>query len=125
DFYGHFGQGCIHTRITFDLETAKGIKTFRSFLEEAADLVVRYGGSLSGEHGDGQSRAELLPKMFGHELVQAFREFKAIWDPEGRMNPGKVVDPYSVTDNLRIGADYNPPAPATHFRYPADRAASP
>src|SRR6266581_2486374 len=81
DLYGHFGQGCVHTRIDFDLETAAGIKKFRSFLEDAADLVVRYGGSLSGEHGDGQARAELLPKMFGPELVAAFQEFKAIWDP--------------------------------------------
>ena len=75
--YGHFGDGCVHTRISFDMESAKGIAQFRKFMEEAADLVVSYGGTLSGEHGDGQSRAELLPKMFGPELVQAFREFKA------------------------------------------------
>ncbi len=61
------------------------------------------GGSLSGEHGDGQSRAELLPKMFGEELVEAFREFKSIWEPDWKMNPGKVVDPYRITDNLRLG----------------------
>src|SRR6266568_1881353 len=66
--YGHFGDGCAHNRITFDLESAEGIKKFRRFMEEAADLVVSYGGSLSGEHGDGQARAELLPKMFGPEL---------------------------------------------------------
>src|SRR5205823_13003935 len=78
DFYGHFGQGCLHTRIDFDLETAGGISRFRAFVEEAADLVVSHGGSLSGEHGDGQSRAELLPKMFGTELVDAFRAFKTI-----------------------------------------------
>ena len=91
--YGHFGQGCVHCRIPFDLQSAAGLGKYRSFVEEAADLVVSYGGSLSGEHGDGQSRGELLPKMFGEELVQAFREFKAIWDPDNRMNPGKVVDP--------------------------------
>jgi FAD/FMN-containing dehydrogenase/Fe-S oxidoreductase len=119
--YGHFGQGCIHCRIPFDLYTADGIRKFRSFLDEAADLVVRFGGSLSGEHGDGQSKAELLPKMYGPELVQAFREFKAIWDPRGRMNPGKVVDPAPITSHLRLGTDYNPPAPATYFRYPGDR----
>ncbi len=123
--YGHLGQGCIHCRIPFDLYSADGIRKYRSFMEDATDLVLRHGGSLSGEHGDGQSRAEFLPKMFGERLVEAFREFKAIWDPESRMNPGKVVEPFAVTDNLRIGADYNPPAPATHFRYPADRAAFP
>jgi len=98
DLYGHFGQGCIHTRIDFDLETHEGIKQFRSFLESAADLVLSYGGSLSGEHGDGQSRAWLLPKMFGPELIEAFCEFKSIWDPEWKMNPGKVVDAYDVTE---------------------------
>jgi FAD/FMN-containing dehydrogenase len=93
DLYGHFGQGCVHTRIDFDLETAEGIKTFRAFLDDAVELVVRYGGSISGEHGDGVSKAELLPRMYGPELIEAFRQFKAIWDPEGKMNPGKVVDP--------------------------------
>jgi FAD/FMN-containing dehydrogenase/Fe-S oxidoreductase len=121
--YGHLGQGCVHCRIPFDLYTADGIRKYRSFMQEASDLVLRHGGSLSGEHGDGQSRAELLPKMFGETLVQAFRGFKAIWDPDSRMNPGKIVDPYSMTDNLRIGADYNPPAPSTHFGYPSDRGA--
>jgi FAD/FMN-containing dehydrogenase/Fe-S oxidoreductase len=119
-FYGHFGQGCLHTRINFDLTTARGIANYRSFIEEAAALVIRYGGSLSGEHGDGQSRAELLPRMFGPDLVQAFREFKAIWDPTGRMNPGKVVDPYDIDENLRLGADFRAPAPATHFAYQED-----
>ncbi len=118
--YGHFGQGCIHCRISFDLKTAEGIRRFRSFMGEAADLVVSYGGSLSGEHGDGQSRAELLPRMFGEELVGAFREFKAIWDPDGQMNPGKVVNPHRIDEDLRLGADYEPPQPRTHFQYPQD-----
>src|SRR6185369_10225328 len=83
-------------------------------------LVVEMGGSFSGEHGDGQSRAELLPKMFGPELVQAFREFKAIWDPAGRMNPGKVVEPYRIDENLRLGPDFHPPRPPVHFQYPDD-----
>ncbi len=121
DFYGHFGQGCLHVRINFDLATKPGIDAYRAFLYEAADLVVSYGGSLSGEHGDGQSRAELLPKMFGPELIEAFREFKRIWDPDGRMNPGKVVDAYSVSENLRLGAGYGPPAERTHFRYREDK----
>ncbi len=118
--YGHFGQGCVHTRIDFDLLTREGIQKFRSFMEEAADLVVGYGGSLAGEHGDGQARAELLPKMFGPELVQAFREFKTIWDPDRKMNPGKVVDPYCMDENLRLGTQYNPPQLATHFKFPED-----
>ena len=118
--YGHFGQGCVHTRINFDLVTHAGIARYRAFVEAAADLVVRHGGSLSGEHGDGQSRAELLPKMYGPELVQAFREFKAIWDPAGRMNPGKVVDPYRLDENLRLGTHYRPEPVETVFRYPGD-----
>jgi FAD/FMN-containing dehydrogenase/Fe-S oxidoreductase len=121
DLYGHFGQGCIHTRIDFDLETDAGIQAFHKFLKEAADLVVSYGGSLSGEHGDGQSKAEFLPLMFGDELVQAFREFKSIWDPDGKMNPGKIVDAYLPTENLRLGSGYKPEQPATHFRYPKDQ----
>jgi FAD/FMN-containing dehydrogenase/Fe-S oxidoreductase len=100
--YGHLGQGCIHARIDFDLVTDDGIVAYRAFVDEAADLVVSFGGSLSGEHGDGQSHAELLPKMFGAELVAAFAEFKAIWDPAGRMNPGKVVRPDPLDANLRL-----------------------
>jgi len=100
------------------LATDEGRAATRRFLDEAADLVIRYGGSLSGEHGDGQARAELLPKMFGPELVQAFREFKAAWDPQGRMNPGKIVDPHGILDDLRVGENFKPKEPATHFRYP-------
>ena len=118
--YGHFGMGCIHSRISFDLFSAHGVERFRSFIAEASDLVVRYGGSLSGEHGDGQSRAEMLEKMFGPELVRAFGEFKAIWDPQGRMNPGKIVDPFRIDQNLRLGADYHPWEPLTHFQWPDD-----
>ena len=118
--YGHLGQGCVHTRISFDLVSAEGIRTWRAFLEDAADLVVSYGGALSGEHGDGQARAELLPRMFGEELVQAFREFKTVWDPAWKLNPGKVVDPYRVDENLRLGADYRPPQLNTHFAYATD-----
>ncbi|HSZ00796.1 MAG TPA: FAD-linked oxidase C-terminal domain-containing protein [Terriglobales bacterium] len=119
--YGHFGHACLHMRINFDLESKQGIANFRKFMEEAADLVVSYGGSLSGEHGDGQARAELLPKMFGPELVQAFREFKALWDPEWKMNPGKIVEPYKLDENLRLGADYKPWKPPTHFQFPEDQ----
>jgi FAD/FMN-containing dehydrogenase/Fe-S oxidoreductase len=119
--YGHFGQGCIHTRITFDLLTADGIANYRSFMDDATSLVVKFGGSLSGEHGDGQSKAEFLPKMFGAGICEAFREFKTIWDPGGKMNPGKIVDSYPITANLRLGTDFAPKEPATHFRFIHDK----
>ncbi|MBV9596239.1 MAG: FAD-binding oxidoreductase [Chloroflexi bacterium] len=120
--YGHFGQGCVHTSTDFDLESKDGIAQFRSFVEDAADLVSKYGGSYSGEHGDGQARGELLEKMYGAELVQAFREFKAIWDPAGKMNPGKVVDAYPLDSNLRLGTEYDPPIQHTHFEFIEDQS---
>ncbi len=119
-FYGHFGQGCLHTRISFDLQSTAGIARMRSFVEQAADLVVGYGGSLSGEHGDGQARAELLPRMFGDELVAGFGAFKAVWDPGNKMNPGKVVAPHQLDDYLRLGTSYRPVAVKTHFQFPDD-----
>jgi FAD/FMN-containing dehydrogenase/Fe-S oxidoreductase len=118
--YGHFGHGCVHNRLNFDLQSKEGIAKFRKFVEEAADLVVSYGGSLSGEHGDGQARAELLPKMFGPELIEAFRKFKSAWDPDWKMNPGKVIDPYKLDDNLRLAANAIPWEPETRFQFPAD-----
>ena len=118
--YGHFGQGCIHSRINFDLRTAQGISKFRSFMEEAADLCASYGGSISGEHGDGQARAELLVKQYGEELLDAMREFKRIWDPDWKMNPGKVVDPYRLDEHLKLGTDYNPWRPPVRFAYKED-----
>jgi FAD/FMN-containing dehydrogenase/Fe-S oxidoreductase len=118
--YGHLGEGCIHSRIDFDLRTAEGLHTYRAFLEEAADLVVSYGGTLSGEHGDGQQRAELLEKMYGPRLMQAMREFKAIWDPDWKLNPGKVVEPYRFDENLKLGTDYNPWRPGVKFAYRQD-----
>jgi FAD/FMN-containing dehydrogenase/Fe-S oxidoreductase len=119
--YGHFGQGLVHCRVDFDLQSHDGIAKFHRFLEEATELcAVRFGGSLSGEHGDGESKAEFLTKMFGHELVTAFHEFKAIWDPRGKMNPGKIVDPYPADTHLRLGASYDPAQPETHFRFPRD-----
>ena len=118
--YGHFGDGCIHARIDFQLRTREGVAQWRQFLESAAHLVVKYGGSLSGEHGDGQAKAELLPVMFGPELMQAFREFKAIWDPGNRMNPGKLIDPYRADENLRWGPDYKPVALPTRFAFQTD-----
>jgi FAD/FMN-containing dehydrogenase/Fe-S oxidoreductase len=119
--YGHFGQGCVHTRIPFNLYAASGVRDYRRFMERAADLVVSYGGSLSGEHGDGQSRGELLGKMFGPELVEAFGQVKSLFDPSNRMNPGKVVRPAALDEHLRLGSDW---APQTlhplFFHYPHD-----
>ncbi|MBS0336671.1 MAG: FAD-binding protein [Proteobacteria bacterium] len=119
--YGHFGDGCIHARITFNLRSVEGIAQWRGFLQKAAGLVVKYGGSLSGEHGDGQAKAEFLPAMYGEELMGAFREFKAIWDPENRMNPGKLVNAQgpvnAAHDNLRQGPAYKPVTFATRFAF--------
>ncbi len=119
-FYGHYGHGCIHMRVSFDFLSEAGIRNYGEFVERAADLVVSYGGSLSGEHGDGQSRGALLPKMFGSELMNAFREFKAVWDPHNNLNPHKVVDAHLPTEDLRLGADYKPQNPATHFKFLGD-----
>jgi FAD/FMN-containing dehydrogenase/Fe-S oxidoreductase len=129
--YGHFGQGCVHTRIPFDLDDPEGTADYRRFAERAARLVASYGGSLSGEHGDGQSRAELLPIMFGEEIVALFGRLKEIFDPRDRMNPGKVASPleardpsgtpgvYRLDENLdHLG--YHPEEPRTHFHYPKD-----
>ncbi|MEV0400977.1 FAD-linked oxidase C-terminal domain-containing protein [Actinoallomurus sp. NPDC050550] len=122
--YGHFGQGCVHTRIAFDLEDPGGVGRYRRFVERAARLVASYGGSLSGEHGDGQSRAELLPIMFGPEIVELFGRYKRIFDAEDRMNPGKVAAPpggrvHRLDENLDH-LDYDPAEPRTHFSYPDD-----
>jgi FAD/FMN-containing dehydrogenase/Fe-S oxidoreductase len=118
--YGHLGQGCVHCRIDFRLDTAPGIDQWRRFLVRAADLVVSYGGSLSGEHGDGQARAALLTRMYGEELVDAFAEFKDLWDPDGGMNPGKVVRPNPPDADLRIGPDASMRRVRTHFAFPDD-----
>ncbi|MGW0499062.1 FAD-binding and (Fe-S)-binding domain-containing protein [Streptomyces sp. NPDC003007] len=118
--YGHFGHGCVHTRIPFDLESEEGVARMRAFVEEAADLVAAYGGSLSGEHGDGQARGELLVRMFGPELIEGFERLKGLFDPGDRMNPGKVVRPYRLDENLRLGAQYLPWEPDTAFAYPHD-----
>jgi FAD/FMN-containing dehydrogenase/Fe-S oxidoreductase len=119
--YGHFGQACVHCRIPFDLHTHDGIETYRAFIDQASDLVVRYNGSFSGEHGDGQSKAIFLPKMYGPELMQAMRTFKGLWDPQWKMNPGKVIDAEPPDANLRFGAAYAPWNPETHFKFPKDK----
>ncbi|MGW3294222.1 FAD-linked oxidase C-terminal domain-containing protein [Streptomyces xiamenensis] len=126
--YGHFGHGCVHTRIPFGLKNEPGVAAFREFMARAADLVHSYGGSLSGEHGDGQARGELLTRMFGERLVGAFTEFKALFDPDNRMNPGKIVSPqpaggpHPIDGQLRLGPLWQPhETPEQHFDYPDDQ----
>ncbi|MFD7000677.1 FAD-binding and (Fe-S)-binding domain-containing protein [Streptomyces mirabilis] len=117
--YGHFGDGCIHVRIDFDLLTSAGIGRFRRFSEELAELVVSHGGSLSGEHGDGQARAELLPRMYGTELVGLFERAKDLWDPDDLLNPGMLVRPHRLDENLRFAVLPREPVDVA-FGYPAD-----
>ncbi|MEU2899135.1 FAD-binding and (Fe-S)-binding domain-containing protein [Streptomyces sp. NPDC001273] len=117
--YGHFGDGCIHVRIDFDLLTGPGVARFRRFSEELAELVVSHGGSLSGEHGDGQARAELLPRMYGEETVALFERVKAVWDPDDLLNPGMLVRPSPLDANLRFSVLPRGPVDVA-FGYPAD-----
>ncbi len=118
--YGHFGQGIAHCSINFDLFTTEGINAYKQFTVDASHLIKKYNGSLSGEHGDGQARGDLLEIMYGKELIEAFKEFKAIWDPEWRMNPGKIVNTYGQLKDLRVSDQYNPEEPKTHFKFPDD-----
>lgn len=117
--YGHFGDGCIHVRIDFDLLTPPGIRRFREFSYDLGELVVSHGGSLSGEHGDGQARAELLPKMYGPALVGLFERFKDLWDPAAGLNPGMLVRPARLDANLRFAVLPRRPVPV-EFGYPQD-----
>ncbi|MFD8046972.1 FAD-binding and (Fe-S)-binding domain-containing protein [Streptomyces chartreusis] len=117
--YGHFGDGCIHVRIDFDLLTEPGVAAFRRFSEELAEVVVAHGGSLSGEHGDGQARAELLPKMYGHDMVRLFERAKGVWDPDDLLNPGMLVRPAPLDANLRFSVLPREPVDVA-FGYPAD-----
>ncbi|MER5863056.1 FAD-binding and (Fe-S)-binding domain-containing protein [Kitasatospora sp. NPDC002040] len=107
--YGHFGEGCIHLRLDFPLTDPQRLPEFREFMEQAADLVVAHGGSLSGEHGDGQARGELLSRMYPPEVIDLFGRFKRIWDPSALLNPGTVVDPRPLDADLRFpGRDLLP-----------------
>ncbi|GGL57092.1 oxidoreductase [Streptomyces anthocyanicus] len=117
--YGHFGDGCIHVRIDFDLLSEAGVARFRRFSEELADVVVAHGGSLSGEHGDGQARAELLPRMYGPETVALFERAKAVWDPDDLLNPGMLVRPAPLDANLRFSVLPREPVDV-EFGYPSD-----
>ncbi|MGX8907761.1 FAD-binding and (Fe-S)-binding domain-containing protein [Streptomyces netropsis] len=117
--YGHFGDGCVHVRIDFDLLGEAGVRRFREFSGDLADLVVAHGGSLSGEHGDGQARAELLPRMYGPEVVALFERVKDLWDPAGGLNPGILARPHRLDENLRFDVLPRRPVPV-EFGYPHD-----
>ncbi|MFR9673630.1 FAD-binding and (Fe-S)-binding domain-containing protein [Streptomyces sp. TR02-1] len=117
--YGHFGDGCIHVRIDFDLLGTDGIRRFRAFSHDLADIVVAHGGSLSGEHGDGQARAELLPRMYGQEMVDLFHRFKDLWDPHNGLNPGVLARPDRIDENLRFASLPREPVDV-EFGYPHD-----
>ncbi len=119
--YGHYGEGCLHLRLDFDMLSSGGIADFRRFLEEAADLVAAHGGSLSGEHGDGQARSELLSRMYSPEMLDVFARFKAIFDPAGRMNPGILVAPRAIDADLRVRATSKSFEDSVFLGYPEDR----
>jgi FAD/FMN-containing dehydrogenase/Fe-S oxidoreductase len=116
-YYGHFGEGCVHARISFDLGSREGVAVFRRTMEQIAELVAEFGGSLSGEHGDGIARSELLPAMYPSDLIDAFREFKRAFDPGFRMNPGVIVDPHPLDSHLKLAANYSPRRVPTHFDF--------
>jgi FAD/FMN-containing dehydrogenase/Fe-S oxidoreductase len=119
-WYGHFGEGCVHARINFDLASADGVAAFRATMMEIAALVAEFGGSLSGEHGDGIARSELLSAIYPPDLIDAFRDFKRAFDPHGRLNPGVIVNPHPLDSRLKMGGNYRPRAVATRFDFSAE-----
>ena len=118
-FQGHFGEGCVHGRVAFDFSTPQGVETFHRAMLDMSELIAEFGGSNSGEHGDGIARSELLPKMFGPEMMDVFREFKDIFDPDRRMNPGIIVDAHLLHSFLRM-ASYHPQQIPTMFDFSSD-----
>src|SRR5665648_308074 len=118
--YGHFGEGCMHMRIDFDLLSERGLAQYRSFVEQAADLVVRLGGSVSGKHGDGRARSELLVRMYGADVVAVFDEVKALWDPAGVLNPHVIANPAHLDVDIRHRGKAKDRELVTGFSYPQD-----
>jgi FAD/FMN-containing dehydrogenase/Fe-S oxidoreductase len=115
--YAHASVGCLHVRPVINLKTADGVAKFESLAKAVANLVLEFGGALSGEHGDGLVRGPFMRQMFGDTLYEAFREIKRTFDPHGIFNPGKIVDSPPLTSNLRFGAEYRTPSVSTFFDY--------
>ncbi len=115
--YAHASVGCLHVRPVVNLKTEEGVRKFEAIANDVSDLVLEFGGALSGEHGDGLVRSPFMKKMFGPVLYEAFRTVKRTFDPQGMFNPGKIVDAPPLTSNLRYGGGYSTPAPATYFDY--------
>jgi FAD/FMN-containing dehydrogenase/Fe-S oxidoreductase len=115
--YAHASVGCLHVRPVVNLKSDAGVRQFEAIANASADLVLEFGGALSGEHGDGMVRSPFMRKMFGPVIYDAFREIKRTFDPDGILNPGKIVDAGPLTAHLRFGAGYVTPRPATWFDY--------
>ena len=115
--YAHASVGCLHVRPVVNMKTEEGVQKFESIARQVADLVLEFGGALSGEHGDGLVRSPFMEQMFGPVLYEAFREVKRTFDPKGILNPGKIVDAPPMTGNLRFGANYKTPQPSSWFDY--------
>ncbi len=115
--YAHASVGCLHVRPVINMKTAEGLLKFEAIANEVADLVLEFGGALSGEHGDGMVRSPFMEKMFGPVLYQAFRTIKRTFDPDGVFNPRKITDSPPLLSNLRFGAGYKSPTPRTFFDY--------
>jgi len=118
--YGHFGEGCVHVRIDFPLDSPEGAHRYRSFIEAAAELVAAHGGSMSGEHGDGRARSELLPRMYSPTAIALFAAVKHIFDPQNLLNPGVLVDPRPIDADLRLVALHDSPLARLAPRFAAD-----
>lgn len=116
-YYAHASAGCLHIRPVISLKKAEGITTMRAIASSVLDVVIAMGGAMSGEHGDGLSRSVWNGKLFGPDLYEAFREVKRLFDPKGRLNPGKIVDPPDMTENLRYGVGYKPIQLDTHLSF--------
>jgi FAD/FMN-containing dehydrogenase/Fe-S oxidoreductase len=112
-YYGHCSVGCLHIRPVIDLKTPRGLEQVRAIADEITDLVVKFRGTISSEHGDGRARSPFLERMYGPRIMQAFRELKHAFDPDNRMNPGNIVAPAAVTDHQRYGAQYTTWEPTT------------
>ena len=115
--YAHASVGCLHVRPVINMKTEEGVRKFEAIAQDVADLVLEFGGALSAEHGDGLVRSPFMRQMFGPAIYEAFREVKRTFDPQGILNPGKIVDAPPLTSNLRFGAGYQTPNPPTWFDF--------